>query len=420
MITSLMKKNTNDEKIFFPRLQGSKNASLPIIAAAVLTGKNITLHNVPRISDVENLKTILTKLGASIHWSGKNTLRIRTSQLKNSTIPNYLSAQSRGAMYAIIPAIYSFKKCKIGKIGGDKLKRSLALQKKLFNAFGLSTVIKKNGMEIRGFPTAARFSLSDKGITATSMSIMLASICTKKTVILNGSLEPEIDIVINFLRKLGTKITKKGRTITVEPRPFREKIIFEIPNDRLAIGTWILAAAATRKTIAFKRDWATAQIHVCFPIFKKMGIIIKETKKQIIFFTPLALKPVNVQVDMFPSFPSDLQPLLVTVLTTANGTSSITEKCYCDRFSHVISLRKMGAKITCIPRKITIEGPTPLRGITIYGKFGIRESTALLLAGMIAQGETRLTHWESLRRGYEPTFLKELLHSNKNIHSRSN
>lgn len=395
-----------------PKLQGSKNATMPVIVASVLLSGETTLHNVPRLFDIDVLLEIVRDFGVKTTWIGNNTLKLNSTDTNNSyVLRKELTSCLRGSIYATVIAVKNAGCCSCGNIGGDEIEgRSLAAHSRAYQGFGLSFRQTETGWAIRGgSPIANDFELNDEGISASCIALLLASLCCETSIIRKISREPEVQILAEFLTEAGALVAIEDRTARVKGPLSKRNFTFVLPDDRIVVGTWAIATGLLGGYIKLRQSWATRQLLPVFTLLQHSGVKVSLSDSEIAIERDGAISSLNVTTGMYPEYPTDLLPQTIAMLALARGVSYVTEQVYKTRFQHVPQLHKLGASIEFISNHtIKIEGQSKLFASTIEGS-GIRETAALLLAALAAQGRTTLSKATALHRGYERSFIDSLL-----------
>ena len=385
-------------------ISGSKNATLPILAAALLTDKVITLTNIPLVQDVYTMINLLKFIGLNIEMSKKSKILKVSSNRKLKTIAPYnLLKTMRAGVLVLGPLLAKYKKAKVSLPGGCAIgARPVNLHLFALEKLGAKIKIKngyiyasaKNGLKgnIIKFPSIS--------VGATENAI-LASVCAKgKTIISNCAIEPEIQDLIVFLKKLGCNINFVGkRKISIigtkELKTTTHNVIF----DRIELGTYLIAAALVGKKIIFLKIKPKI-IKTELKLLKKMGVKMKIDKNKITVFESGKINSVNIKTESYPGFPTDLQAQIMVLMLRASGTSKIIENIFENRFMHVPELRRMGAKIITRKNIALVTGPTNLSGAEVMAT-DLRASVSLVLAALTAENTTIINRVYHLDRGYE-------------------
>ncbi len=382
-------------------VSGSKNASLPIIAACILSGGVTKLYNVPDIHDTKMMLEILKNLGCKIKRnSGK--IIIDSKKIKKYEIPEHLMRQMRSSVIIAGALIGRLKKATFSYPGGcDIGARPIDLHIKAFKEMGVNVEeeagkILCNVDEIK--PTKIQLDFPSVGATE---NIMLASVFSKgETIIGNAAMEPEIVDLQNFLNRMGAKVTGAGTNeIKIEGVYKLKDVSYKIMPDRIEAGTLLCAAAITGGSIKLKN---VIPEHIS-PVISKLqdaGCNIQVYEHLIYLVAPKKLKAVDIKTMPYPGFPTDMQSIITTTLCQAKGTSIIIENIFENRFKYTSELNRMGAKITIEGKTAIVKGGKKMVG-TIVEASDLRGGAALILAGLSAKGRTKVKNVEYILRGYE-------------------
>ena len=385
-------------------ISGSKNATLPILAATLLTDKIITLKNVPLVQDVYTMINLLRFIGLNIKISKKtNVLKTSYNKELKKVAPYNLLKTMRAGVLVLGPLLAKYKKAKVSLPGGCAIGSRpvnlhlFALQKmgakiKIKNGYIHATA--KNGLKgaIIKFPSIS--------VGATENSILAAVSAKGKTIMSNCAIEPEIIDMIAFLKKLGCNINFVGkRKILVIGTKNFKSVSHNIIFDRIELGTYLIAAALVGKKIIFAKIKPKI-IETEIKLLKKMGVKIKIDKNKITVFESKKINSVNIKTQPYPGFPTDLQAQIMVLMLKASGTSRITENIFENRFMHVPELRRMGAKIITKKNIAFVTGPANLSGAEVMAT-DLRASVSLVLAALTADKRTVINRVYHLDRGYE-------------------
>jgi|TARA_B110000444_G_scaffold151072_1_gene141376 UDP-N-acetylglucosamine 1-carboxyvinyltransferase len=385
-------------------ISGSKNATLPILAATILTNKNVTLKNIPLVQDVYTMLNLLKFIGLNIKISKKiNTLKIYNNKKLKTVAPYNLLKTMRAGVLVLGPLLAKFKKAKVSLPGGCAIgTRPVNLHLFALEKLGAKIKIKngyiyasaKNGLKgsIIKFPSIS--------VGATENAILAAVSASGKTIISNCAIEPEIQDMIIFLKKMGCNIDFIGRRkiLIIGTKKFRS-VTHEIIFDRIELGTYLIAAALAGKKIVFLKIKSKI-VKTEIKLLKKMGVKLKLEKNKITIFESGKLNSISVKTEPYPGFPTDLQAQIMVLMLKASGTSKITENIFENRFMHIPELRRMGAKIITKNNVALISGPADLSGAEVMAT-DLRASVSLVLAALIADNRTVINRIYHLDRGYE-------------------
>ena len=383
-------------------ISGSKNASLPIIAACLLNKGITKLYNVPNIHDVQIMLKILKVLGCKIKKnSGK--IIIDSRKINKKEIPDDLMNQMRSSVILAGALISRNKEVVFSYPGGcDIGSRPIDLHLEGFKKIGInieeeSGYIKCNCDKI----LSSEITLDFPSVGATE-NIMLASVYGEGTTIIkNAAREPEIVDLQNFLVKMGAKVTGAGESeIVIEGiKQIKKDVSYTIMPDRIEAGTLLCATAITGGKIKINK---VEPIHIG-PVISKLeesGCKISVEKNSVILEAPKRLKAVDIKTMPYPGFPTDMQSIFTGMLTTAKGTSMIVENIFENRYKYTNELKRMGAKITTEGKVAIVKGTKKLVGTTVEAT-DLRGGATLVLAGLVAKGKTTVTNIEHILRGYE-------------------
>ena len=395
-------------------ISGSKNATLPILAACILSN-NIKLQNIPLVKDIFTMIELLEFIGLKVKILKKqNTLKILNNCKKINTLAPYKLVKTMRAGVLVLGSLLTkYKKAKVSLPGGCAIgTRPVDLHLFALKKMGAKIKI-KNGYIIAEAKKGLKGSIikfPSISVGATENALLAAFNAKGKTTLKNCAIEPEIKDLISFLIKLGANIKFSGRTIIIyESINKRLKANHEVMFDRIEAGTYLIASALVGKRITIDRINPTI-IETEINVLKKIGVKIKKNKSSITILSNKNLKKINISTKPYPGFPTDLQAQLMVLLTQAEGTSKIKEDIFENRFMHVPELNRMGAKIETNNKIAIINGPTRLTGAEVMAT-DLRASVSLVLAGLVAENRTIINRIYHLDRGYE--FLEKKLKSCK-------
>ena len=396
-------------------ISGSKNATLPILAATILA-KNVTLKNIPLVKDIFTMVELLNFIGLKIKISKKkNIIRIKNNEKKINTLAPYkLVKTMRAGVLVLGPLLTKYGHAKISLPGGCAIgSRPVDLHLFALKKLGAKIKIKdgyiiaeaKKGLKgaVIKFPTVS--------VGATENALLAAVKAKGTTILKNCAIEPEIKDLIIFLKKLGSTIKLKGRKIIIKQNETKNsKILHSIIFDRIELGTYMIASAlASKKNLTINKiDPKIIKSEI--DVLKKIGVQITKKKSSIIIKKSKKLKKIKISTRPYPGFPTDLQAQLMVLLTQANGISKIREDIFENRFMHVPELKRMGANIEIKDKTAIIKGPTKLTGAEVMAT-DLRASVSLVLAGLVADNRTIINRIYHLDRGYE--FLENKLRNCK-------
>ena len=388
----------------FINISGSKNATLPILAATILSDKPLVLKNVPLVQDVYTMINLLKFIGLNIEISKKkSTLNILNNKKLKTVAPYNLLKTMRAGVLVLGPLLAKYKRAKVSLPGGCAIGTRpinlhlLALEKlgakiKISNGYIYASA--KNGLKggIIKFPSIS--------VGATENAILAAVSAKGKTTISNCAIEPEIQDMIIFLKKIGCNINFVGRRkiLIIGTNNFK-KANHEIIFDRIELGTYLIAGALVGKKIILNKVNPVI-INTEIKIMKKMGVKMRIEKNKIIVLESKKLNSINIKTEPYPGFPTDLQAQIMVLMSKAKGISKVKESIFENRFMHVPELKRMGAKITTKKNVAIITGSTSLSGAEVMAT-DLRASVSLVLAALIADNRTIINRIYHLDRGYE-------------------
>ncbi|ADL07716.1 UDP-N-acetylglucosamine 1-carboxyvinyltransferase [Thermosediminibacter oceani] len=387
------------------RVQGSKNASLPILAATLLNSQKSCIKNVPEIKDVQVMLSILTMLGAKITQNG-NEVTIDTSTVNTWEVPEQLMRKMRSSIVLMGPLLGRFGRVKVSYPGGCEIgPRPIDLHLKGFAALGVKMresygFIYAEAEKLKG----ANIHLDFPSVGATENLMLAAVLAEGRTVIRNAAKEPEIVDLQNFLNKMGCRVKGAGTdTIKIEGcsiadlKPVEE---YTVIPDRIAAGTYLVAAAATRGNIVLE-NVIREHIEPILAKLREMGCRIRSEDDKVELWVEAPLRALDsLRTLPYPGFPTDVQAPMMALLTTVDGTSIITETVFENRFKHAEELRRMGANIKINGNTAIIKGVKKLTGAIVEAK-DLRAGAGLVIAGLAADGKTIVEGTSYIERGYE-------------------
>ena len=386
-------------------VSGSKNATLPILAASILSNQAI-IKNVPLVKDIFTMVELLNFIGLKTKIiKKKNTIEIKNNEKNINTLAPYKLVKTMRAGVLVLGSLLSkYRKAKVSLPGGCAIgTRPVDLHLFALKKLGAKIKIKdgyifaqaKNGLK------GAKIKFPSISVGATENALLAACKAKGRTILKNCAIEPEIKDLIKFLKKLGANISLKGRTISVsESITKRPKIKHDVIYDRIELGTYMIASALLAKKNLTIDKVDPKIIKNELNVLKKIGAQIKLKKNSIIIKKAKTFKKINIITKPYPGFPTDLQAQLMVLMTQAKGLSSIKENIFENRFMHVPELKRMGADIKIKNKTAYIQGPTNLTGAEVMAT-DLRASVSLVLAGLAADKRTIINRIYHLDRGYE-------------------
>ena len=391
------------------RIAGAKNAVLKQMAAAVLTDEPVTLHNVPRISDVAILREVMGDIGVDIRRSNGDALVLQAQRAEWPFVPLEAALKMRASFILLGPMLARFGRVILPNPGGDRIgRRPVDFHVAALEAMG-ATIVYRNGYYFAAAPAdglvAAHITFPTVSVMGTENAILAATLARGTTVIDNAALEPEVDDLIAMLVDMGARIQRgPDRRIEVEGVDRLGGAEHRVLGDRLEAETFAIAAAITRGDVTLRGIDPThlgAFLEVC----DRMGVHheadASASTLRILGSASGALSAVDVRTDPYPGFATDYQAPLSVLMTQAEGVSTIHETIFEDRLDHTRELVKMGADIEVLDeRRARITGPCRLHGAEV-GIADLRAGATLILAALIADGTSVISGVEHVDRGYE-------------------
>ena len=384
-------------------ISGSKNATLPILAATILNKETI-IKNIPFVNDIFTMVDLLKFIGLNCELSKKNNrIRIINLEKKIKTVAPYkLVKTMRAGILVLGPLLAKYKKAKISLPGGCAIgTRPVDLHLLALKKLGAKIKI-KNGYIFASAPKGLRGStirFPKISVGATENAIIAAAQARGSTQIRNCAIEPEIIDLINFLKKLGIKVKINRRNIEINGSIKEKKISHNVISDRIELGTYLIAGALTARKLKLK-NIDTKIVKKEISVLKKMGVKMNVGKNFVEVFKSKNFKKIKIKTEPYPGFPTDLQAQIMILMTQAKGRSQIKENIFENRFMHVPELRRMGAKIEIKNNVAYVDGPSFLTGAEVMAT-DLRASVSLVLAGLIANKRTNINRIYHLDRGYQ-------------------
>lgn len=386
-------------------ISGAKNAALPIMAATLLARDNVTIANVPHLKDVTTMMELLGQLGAQLVVDEKMNVQVSSSQVNKLVAPYELVKTMRASILVLGPMLARFGQADVSLPGGCAIgTRPVDLHIKALKSMGADISVKNGYIKAsckRGRLQGKALVFDTVTVTGTENIMMAAALAEGKTVIKNAAREPEVVDLANFLIQMGAKISGAGtHTIEIEGVDTLGGGSYSVMPDRIEAGTYLTAGALTRGQVTVRRvkpdnllsmlckfeeagasitlgeDWVTLDMHGARP------------------------EAVNISTAPYPAFPTDMQAQFMALNAVANGTSSVIETIFENRFMHVQELQRMGAQIRLNGNTAIITGIEKLTGAPVMAT-DLRASASLILAGLAAEGETTVERIYHVDRGYE-------------------
>ncbi|AUJ24038.1 UDP-N-acetylglucosamine 1-carboxyvinyltransferase [Virgibacillus dokdonensis] len=384
------------------KVEGAKNAVLPVIAASLIAseGKSV-IKDVPELADVYTINQVLENMNASVHFDN-NTVTVDASNRLTTEAPFEYVRKMRASVLVIGPLLARYGHAKVAMPGGCAIgSRPIDLHLKGFEAMGAKTHVGNGFVELHVDKRlkGAKIYLDMPSVGATENIMMAAALAEGKTVLENCAKEPEIVDLANYLNKMGAKIVGAGtETIRIEGVDKLYGAEHSIIPDRIEAGTFMVAAAITEGNVLIENA-VTEHLRSVISKLEEMNVIVQEEKNGLRVIGPKQLKATDIKTLPHPGFPTDMQSQMMALMLVAQGTSVITETVFENRFMHVEEFRRMNAKMKIEGHSVIIEGPCNPQGAEVAAT-DLRAAAALILAGLVADGVTRVTELKHLDRGY--------------------
>lgn len=384
------------------RVDGAKNAALPILAACVLTQEPVQLHHVPQISDVAKMADILRILGCRVTVDGHD-MRLEAGGISQTEMPDQLSKQIRSSIFLLGPILSRFRRATVTYPGGCEIGlRPIDLHLAGLKSLGVD--IREEGGVIHCDGTnmhSGEIHLDYPSVGATENIMMAAVLLPGASVIHNAAREPEIVDLANFINAMGGRVHGAGSAVmTIEGVSVLHGTQWQPMPDRIVAGTLLAAGAITGGQVELTQAPVTA-LHAINAKLREMGCDVCEEDNRVMLRAPQRLTAfAQLQTQPYPGFPTDMQVQMLALLSVAEGTGVIVENVFENRFTHAGDLNRMGARILCSGRTAVVRGVPELYGARVTAR-DLRGGAALVLAGLKAQGETQVDGAELVERGYE-------------------
>lgn len=384
-------------------ISGAKNAAVAILPATLLINGICTINNLPNISDVKIYCEILEKLGAKIKWNNENEVTIDTREISTTVAPLELTSKFRASYYMIGALLGRKGSVTVGMPGGCNLgARPIDQHIKGFEALGATVETGQGKIIGKAKKLVGNSIYMDITSVGATINIMLAAVLAEGTTIIdNAAKEPHIVDVANFLNTMGADIRGAG-TDTIKVIGKKELIgnaAYSVVPDQIEAGTFMVAAVASRGDILIK-NCITKHLESITAKIIEVGGTVEDYGDSIRVYSKKRPTKANIKTLPYPGFPTDMQSQMGVLLSIADGTSIINESIWDSRFQYTEELNKMGAHVTAQGKTAIFEGVKELKGAPIYAS-DLRAAAALVIAGVIAKGQTEVYNLKYLDRGYE-------------------
>ena len=383
-------------------ISGSKNASLPILAATLLSSKKVNLKNLPKVKDIETMINLLQSLGSKIRFKKKKL--IINNSIQNKNFASYsLVKTMRAGILVLGPLLAKFGNAKVSLPGGCAIgTRPIDIHLKAFSKLGVKYNITQGYVHAstpKGL-VGSKIRFPKISVGATENLVIAASLAKGTTILSNCAIEPEIKDLVNFLNKIGCKIKWVGkRKIKIDGVNQINETTYSVMFDRIEAGTYLVAAAATEGNLKIK-NIVPKIIKTEIDTLRKIGTKIVVKKNEVNVIGKKIIKSINIKTAPYPGFPTDLQAQLMVLLCKANKKSLIKEDIFENRFMHVAELNRMGAQISINGNKAIIQGNINFAAAELMAT-DLRASVSLILAALTANGKSVINRIYHLDRGYE-------------------
>jgi len=384
-------------------ISGSKNAALSIIAASIMTEERIVLENIPHLEDVTTMIRLIAGMGVSVTLADDNKLILDSSKIRNFLAPYDLVKTMRASILVLGPLIARFGEASVSLPGGCAIgARPVNLHLDGLKAMGADVEINEGyicakAKKLKG----AHFSFSPVSVTGTANLMMAGVLAEGQTILENAATEPEVINLGDFLLKMGAKIKGLGtRKITIDGVNKLSSTEHKIIPDRIETGTFLVAAAITKGSVLLKKT-QPEHLQSVLDLLRQTGAVIFYEEDTIELTMNLTnIKPADFTTQPYPGIPTDMQAQLMVLNAIAPGNSIVVETIFENRFMHVLELQRMGADISLSGNTAYITGVKKLQSAPVMAT-DLRASAALVLAGLVADGETHIDRIYHIDRGYE-------------------
>ncbi|WCR57879.1 UDP-N-acetylglucosamine 1-carboxyvinyltransferase [Wolbachia endosymbiont of Ctenocephalides felis wCfeJ] len=405
----ILVKNSSKPLVGKIKINGSKNAILPIMAASLLSNSLVTLYNVPDLIDVHLMSELLENLGAKVNFTrnedckANHTLEIECRNINNHVMSYETASKLRTSFLMLGPMLNRFGKVRTAFPGGCNIgKRPVDMHIKALEEMGAEIEIDGCNITaiVKGKLQGKEITLEKVSVGTTENIIMAATLAEGVTTINNAAIEPEVLDLIKFLKKMGANIEVGNKKIKITGVEALNGCEHKIISDRIEAGTYALAAVITGGELKLE-GISLSDIRCIVNELKAIGANVELYNEGVIISRENGfIRSTNVATYPYPNFPSDMQPQLMSAMCIADGVSVIEENIFENRFAHADELRKLGANISIEKSKATINGIKNLSGANLYAT-NLRSTAALVLAALVASGETTINNSHHLWRGYE-------------------
>lgn len=383
------------------KVNGSKNSILPILAASLLSSEKCIIHDIPDLRDVHVMCELLSSLGANVNKIDKNTIEITSTDIDKYEAPYELITKMRASFLIMGPLLARLGKAKVYMPGGCAIgTRPIDLHIKGFKS--LNVQVESEG----GFVSAQTDSLLGRevyldfpSVGATENIIMAAALADGETILENAAEEPEIVDLANFINSMGGNVHGAGtKTIRIKGVKKLHGTEHTVIPDRIEAGTYMVAAAVSGGELVIE-NVLSSHVQPVIAKLREVGAEVIENEDSVTVRSNGELKSIDIKTLPYPGFPTDMQAQFMALLTLANGTSIVNETIFENRFMHAFELKRMGADIKIEGNSAIVKGPVSLKGARVKAT-DLRAGAALIIAGLVAEGETIISDIYHIKRGY--------------------
>ena len=384
------------------RVSGAKNAALPLMCAALLTGEELTLSNVPHLRDVSTMVRLLSQMGVEVSLDDKLGLSLRAARISNPAAPYDLVKTMRASILVLGPLVARCGEARVSLPGGCAIgTRPVDLHIKGLEALGAEIAVEQGYISAKAKRLkATRIVMDLVTVTGTENLMMAACLAEGTTVIENAAREPEVVDLAACLSAMGARIKGAGSdVITIEGVARLRGAGHRIMADRIETGTFLAAAAATSGSVTLQGA-NPGTLEAVLDKLRESGADVRAENGTISLAMRARPRGVNVRTAPYPAFPTDMQAQLMALDAIAEGTGVITETIFENRFMHAVEMQRLGADIEISGNTAVVRGVSRLQGANVMAT-DLRASASLVIAGLVAEGETRIDRIYHLDRGYE-------------------
>ncbi|MGQ4809105.1 UDP-N-acetylglucosamine 1-carboxyvinyltransferase [Candidatus Entotheonellaceae bacterium PAL068K] len=383
-------------------VSGAKNAALPLMVATLLTNGPCDLTNVPALGDIQTISTLLQRLGVQVEVLGDGKMRLHAASLSDCEAPYELVKMMRASILVLGPLVARCGRARVSLPGGCAIgARPVDQHLEGLRALGAEIVLERGYIEARANRLrGADIRLRMPTVTGTENLMMAAALAVGRTCIRPAAREPEIVCLADVLNQMGARVHGAGTdTLEIDGRPSLQPFQYAVIPDRIEAGTFAVAAAITGGQVEIA-NCIPGHLLAVVQTLRRAGVRVDERERTLRVERLAPLRPVWFETAPYPGFPTDMQAQMMALMVLAQGPSSIREQVFENRLMHVAELRRMGARIDVDGDTVCVYGPEALEGADVMAT-DLRASACLVLAGLVAEGETRISRVYHLDRGYE-------------------